>query len=296
MIMISDENQGLLLALLAALGFAGKTILAKLCYNYGADPLTVLAVRMAFAGPVFAGILFFNLTRKRWTLDLTLRQWLWVAPLAFFGYYLSPLLDFSGLKYVDATLGRLILFLYPTLVVLASAALARRRPPLRVWLALALGYGGLGLMMAPRLGGPDFTLGCALIFSAALTFAFYLVVMEKIFKTVNVPLFTSIVMSLSCLAVLVHFSLTRPLVSGLAATPAPVLFYGAVMALFSTVLPVYAMNIGIARLGADRASIVGMLGPVLTFGLGFFLLGERLTLVQFFGMILVILGVSRVKN
>jgi drug/metabolite transporter (DMT)-like permease len=296
MIRISDENLGLLLTTLAALGFAGKTILAKLCYNHGADPVTVLAVRMAFAGPVFAGILFFNLARKRWTLDLTRRQWLWVAPMAFFGYYLSPLLDFSGLKYVDATLGRLILFLYPTLVVLASGALARRRPPPRVWLALALGYGGLGLMMAPRLGGQDFNLGCALIFSAALTFAFYLVAMERIFKTVNVPLFTSIVLCLSCLAVLVHFSLTRPLVSGLAAVPAPVLIYGAAMALFSTVLPVYAMNIGIARLGAGRASIIGMLGPVLTFGFGFFLLGERLTPVQFFGMALVILGVSRVKS
>jgi drug/metabolite transporter (DMT)-like permease len=198
---------------------------------------------------------------------------------------------------VDATLGRLILFLYPTLVVLAGAALARRRPPLRVWLALALGYGGLGLMMAPRLGGSqaDFRLGCALIFSAALTFAFYLVAMERIFKTVNVPLFTSVVLSLSCLAVLIHFSLIRPLVSGLASAPAPVLFYGAAMGLFSTVLPVYAMNAGIARLGAGRAALVGMLGPVLTFVFGFFLLGERLTPVQFFGMMLVIFGVSRAR-
>jgi drug/metabolite transporter (DMT)-like permease len=68
------------------------------------------------------------------------------------------------------------------------------------------------------------------------------------------------------------------------------------MGLFSTVLPVYAMNAGIARLGASRASLIGLLGPVITFGLGFFLLDERLTLVQFLGMALVILGVSRARG
>ena len=295
---LSDENTGLILSVLAALGFAGKTILAKLCYGYGADPVTVLALRMAFAGPVFAGLLGLNLARKRWTLALTFRQWLWVPPLALLGYYLSSLLDFLGLQYVDATIGRLILFSYPTLVVLANAALARRRPQRRLWLALALGYGGLGLMMAPRLGGPqaDFRLGCLLIFGAALSFAGYLVVMEKAVKTVNTTLLTSIVLCLSTLAVLVHFSLTRPLVSGLASAPAPVIIYSAVMGLFSTVLPVYAMNAGLARLGAGRAAAVGLLGPVMTFGLGYFILDERLTPLQLAGMVLVILGVSRVKN
>jgi len=292
------ENTGLLLALLAALGFAGKTILAKLCYEYGADPVTVLALRMAFAGPVFAGLLFFNLARRRWILNLTLRQWLWMAPLALSGYYISSLLDFAGLQYVDATIGRLILFSYPTLVVLAEAALARRRPPPRFWLALALAYGGLGLMVAPRLGGSqaDFPLGCLLIFGAALTFAGYLVGMERTLKTVNVNLFTSITLSISTLAVLVHFSLARPLAAGLASAPAPVMLYCAAMALFSTVIPVYAMNAGIALIGAGRAAIIGMLGPVMTFGLGFFILDERLTLLQLAGMVLVILGVSRVKK
>jgi drug/metabolite transporter (DMT)-like permease len=218
--------------------------------------------------------------------------------LAIFGYYLSPLLDFSGLQYVDATVGRLVLFLYPTLVVLLNAALARRRPGLRVWLALGLSYGGLGLMGAPRLGGPgtEAGYGCALIFGAALTFAFYLVGLERVFRQLNVPLFTSIVMSLSCLAVIFHFSLTRPLISNLAAAPAPVLFYGAAMGLFSPVLPVYAMNSGIARLGASRAALIGMLGPAMTFTMSYFLLDERLTLIQLAGMFLVILGVSRASG
>jgi drug/metabolite transporter (DMT)-like permease len=298
MIRISDENLGLILAVLAAVGFAAKTVLAKLCFNYGADPVVVLALRMSFAGPIFAGILFFNLARKRWTLKLTRGQWLWVAALALLGYYLSPLLDFSGLKYVDATLGRMILFIYPTLVVLINLVLTRRRLDPSLCLALAFSYGGLGLMMVPRLSGSPagFGFGCALIFGAAVTFAFYLVAMEKIFKTVNVSLFTTIVLSLSCLAVLIHFSLTRPLAESLSATPAPVVFYGAAMGLVSTVMPVYAMNFGIARLGASRAALVGLLGPVITFILCFFILDERLTLIQFAGMILVIFGISRMKS
>jgi drug/metabolite transporter (DMT)-like permease len=44
---------GLLLALLAAFGFSLKAIFIKLAYPYGVDAITLLALRMGFALPVF---------------------------------------------------------------------------------------------------------------------------------------------------------------------------------------------------------------------------------------------------
>ena len=46
--------------------------------------------------------------------------------LGFLGYYLASFLDFLGLQYISAGLGRLVLFLYPTITVLLSALFLRQ--------------------------------------------------------------------------------------------------------------------------------------------------------------------------
>lgn len=113
----SREASGFILTVISAFAFASKTVLAKMCYEYGVDAITVLAVRMAFAGAIFGAVLAWNLARGKWRLDFTGRQWLAIVSLGIVGYYGSAILDFTGLMYIDASLGRMILFLYPTLVL-----------------------------------------------------------------------------------------------------------------------------------------------------------------------------------
>ena len=62
-----------------------------------------------------------------------------------------------------------------------------------------------------------------------------------------------------------------------------------VIAVISTVVSFVLILEGIKRIGAERASIISMLGPVITILLGTLFLGERLELVQWFGCILVFL-------
>ncbi len=49
------------------------------------------------------------------------------------------------------------------------------------------------------------------------------------------------------------------------------------LALISTVVPVFLMKAGIRRIGADHASIIGNVGPVSTLALAYRLLDEALT-------------------
>ena len=44
---------GILFALVAAIGFSAKAILVKLAYIDSVDPITLLALRMAFSLPFF---------------------------------------------------------------------------------------------------------------------------------------------------------------------------------------------------------------------------------------------------
>ncbi len=290
---LNREQTGFLLTVVSAFAFSSKTILAKLAYQHGVDAVTILALRMIFAGALFAVILAYNLIRRNWRVNLSRRQWIWAVTLGVLGYYLSSLLDFSGLVYVDASLGRMILFLYPSLVVVINAALSRQAIRGDTWLALALCYGGIFLMLAPNLGGsqPNFWLGGGLIFAAALTYACYLVGVDRQLRDIDPALFTSLVMMIACLSVIVHFFLTSDV--HLLSLPAPVLVNGFCMGALATVLPIYTLTAGIARIGASRAAVVSMFGPVLTLVMGFIFLNERLLNIQIAGMLLIMAGIWR---
>ena len=70
---------------------------------------------------------------------------------------------------------------------------------------------------------------------------------------------------------------------------------GLIMGILSTVMRVYTLAMGISRIGASKAALISMMGPVLTTVMGIAILGERLTIPQIAGMALVLAGGWRVR-
>ena len=66
------------------------------------------------------------------------------------------------------------------------------------------------------------------------------------------------------------------------------------MALCSTVLPTFLIAEALKRIGADRTSLVGSLGPVFTIALDYWILGEPVHWIQLAGAALVLAGVTLV--
>src|SRR5580704_2118210 len=118
------RRQGLLLASLGAIAFSGKAIVVKLAYRYGVDAVTLIMYRMLFALPMFLVLTWWAGQGKP---PLTWRDARAVLGLGFCGYYLSSFLDFAGLRYISASLERLILYLNPTLVLGLGVLLFRRK-------------------------------------------------------------------------------------------------------------------------------------------------------------------------
>ena len=109
------------MAIVGVLGFSFKAILIKLAYAWAPiDAVTLLALRMIYATPIFLLMALWS-TRGRGTPPMVRRDWMAILWLGFIGYYLASLLDFMGLQYVTAALERLMLYLYPTIVVVISA-------------------------------------------------------------------------------------------------------------------------------------------------------------------------------
>ena len=101
--------------------------------------------------------------------------------------------------------------------------------------------------------------------------------------------FTALAMLVSTLATQVHFLATQPFSALL--QPLPVYAYGAAMALFSTVLPVFMQSAAIRRIGSAKAVLIGTLGPMLTILFGWWLLSEPISAAQLAGAMLVLAGV-----
>ena len=66
-----------------------------------------------------------------------------IVILGLVGYYLSSYFDFLGLQYITAALERLVLFLYPTFVMLLAALIFKRPITRRDVAALVLSYIGI---------------------------------------------------------------------------------------------------------------------------------------------------------
>ncbi|HEY4104501.1 MAG TPA: DMT family transporter [Polyangiaceae bacterium] len=283
---------GVVWVLVSGVAFSAKAILVKLAYRDDVGAVSLLALRFSFSAPFFALGAYFSGSRKG---TLTRRDALATVGLGVLGYYAASLTDFIGLRYISAGLERLILFVYPTLVVLMEAWLFQVKIGRRQVLALVVTYGGIGLAFRGELGnyGSDVARGAAWVFVCALTYALYLLGAGRMVPKLGAQRFTSLALLAAAAAVLIHAGLSGAKILGL---PARVYGIGLLMALVATVLPAFLLARGIALLGSGPAAIVSTIGPVSTIVLAYFFLQEPISLTEIFGTALVIFGAALVAS
>lgn len=293
--MPAEQNQrnawiGIACALAGSIAFSAKPVLVKAAYQYGVDTVTLLALRMLFAAPLF-------LTMAWWAgrpaVAFTAREIAGVIALGFLGYYLGSFLDLAGLQYISAGFGRLILYLYPTLVLLMSAAFLKQPLRRRQLLSLGLSYAGIALVFSAeaQLGDslPLAIWGAVLVFGSAAAYATYLVAGSQLVQKMGSMRFSAYASLIATGFVIAHFLAIRPLRALVVVHEVYALV--AVLAVFATVLPLWLMAEGLKRIGANQVSLVGCVGPLATMVFAWLFLGEALTLVQLAGAALVLTGV-----
>ena len=171
--------------------------------------------------------------------------------LGLIGYYLSSFLDFLGLRYITASLERLILFLSPSLVVLMSAFWLKRPVARRQWLAMALSYAGVVLVFAHDLsfgGGGEVLLGSLFVFASATSYSVYLICSGELIKRVGATRLVAYAMLVSCVACIAQFFAVHP--ATMLLQPAGVYGYSLIHATLNTVVPVFMLMWAVARIGA----------------------------------------------
>ena len=288
---------GVACALLATLGLSLKAIFIKLIYQLDAnvDALSILVIRMALSMPLFY-VLVKRYAPAGKCFSIQRGDMVGLVVLGIAGFYLSAILDFSALAYIPASLERLVLFLYPTFVVLLTLFIRPQEIRFKTVVALLFSYLGIVVVFyeqAPLIDA-EYTKGVILVFAAAVVFAAYTVRSVKHIETYGALRFTVYAMLGASVATVIHALLAHGM--GVFLQPLTVYLLIVPMVLFSTVLPLILMAEGIRRIGASNASIISTSGPVLTLSLAYLLLGENLGLLQVLGGIMILVGVFMVAR
>jgi drug/metabolite transporter (DMT)-like permease len=145
-----DRRKGLTLAVMAAMSLAFITTFAKLTYQNGSTPLTLITFR-ALTGVIVLLILarLFEgpLKIERKAIPSLLMSGLGLGMITF-GYM-------SSVAYIPVGLAALIFYLFPLILLVYEAIHDRRRPGIRRITAFAMAFVGLALALGPSMENLD---------------------------------------------------------------------------------------------------------------------------------------------
>lgn len=266
-------SRGTVLCLVSASGFGLAPIFAGESYAAGIGVSTMLAARFTLAALVFWAVVAWRRPRPP-----SPRVLLVCVALGAVGYACQAAFYFGALTHISASLVSLLLYAYPALVTALAIALRRESLDRRRTAALALsGFGLLLLLGTGGLGGPD-AIGVLLGLGAALAYALYLTVAEGLPGELDLYLLSAIVCTGAAVSVGV-WALQDP------QPPADPAGWGwvALLAVFSTVVPIVTMFAGVRAVGASGAAILSCAEPAVTVASTALVYGEPLVAVQIAG-------------
>ncbi|WP_142786423.1 DMT family transporter [Changchengzhania lutea] len=286
---------GIAIGILGIVLFSSKAVMVKLAYNYEVDAISILLLRMLFSFPFYL-IIAYLYRNQNLNIRVGRKDYVWLFFFGFVGYYLASYFDFVGLTYIKASLERIILFLYPTVVLLLNK-LFLKQPITKIQAgAIVLTY--LGIVIAfwdeVSISGSDTYIGGVFILLSAIAYASYLVGSGWLIPKFGVIKFTAYAMLVSCICVFVHYSIISKV--DLFSFSWEVYVLGFLIAVFATVIPSFLVSKSIKMISSSNFAIVAGVGPISTIILAAIFLNEILTLLQLFGALVVVIGIVLVST
>lgn len=265
--------------------YSTKSLFVKHLMADSATSGDILALRLAWAAPVYLAVIFWNLSRRQAALGDLAKM----AALGCLGFWIAPRMNFAGLHSVSAGLERILIQSSAVFVVLFAAIHSRKRPRGIVVGSVAVCYVGMVLALVGRDEGRSFAdpKGALLIVGAAVAWAVFVVGVGRLQKRLGVWLSTSVGMVAAAVPALTEtVFLGRQAV--VAETPPAWIPALAGLVLVGTIVPSFLAQTGLARIGAVRSSILSLAGPALLPLMAMATLGESMPWQQVAGLSVVL--------
>lgn len=274
-------KKGYVYTALSAIIFGLMPLLTKIIIARGATSLTIAFFRVFYVTIV----LFFVLKLKKIDLHLEKRDWLSVIFTSIFGSGLTIIILNESYNYVDTGIATSLHFLYPLFVAILCCFFYGEKIKKKQIISLSFALVGIICFMSKGNGS---LFGYFLAIASGLTYAFYLVKMDK----------TGLV-KMNALKLSFYFALfttieifTINLFMQDVVFKMDVITYGLllVLALSASFLATVLLQEGVLLLGSTRASFICLLEPITSMIVGILFLGEALTLNKGLGGLAIIIS------
>lgn len=286
---MNPKLKGYALGIVAAATYGMNPLFALPLYSAGMTADSVLFFRYALAIPLLAAM---TAMRGR-SFRVTRPQLLTLAMLGLL-MALSSLSLFLSYNYMDAGIASTILFVYPVMVAVIMAAVYRERLSPVMIASIATALGGIALLYRNEGGEPLSLPGTLLAIASALTYAIFIVAINKS----SLKYVATLPVTFYLLLFGVTLFAVRLLMAGDIQTPPADRWWlwGCVvcLAVFPTALSFVCTTGAIHYIGSTPTAILGALEPVTAVIIGVSVFGESLTLREIIGLAAIIAAVTAV--
>jgi drug/metabolite transporter (DMT)-like permease len=277
---------GVAVTLFSSFVMGWSPILGKMAYRVGVDPYTLVALRTALAALL---LWIFYLARWRSALRIGWRDLLGCVSMGIVNG-VGSLFYYTGLQRLDASLVSLLNALYPIWVFIFLSSSGHAISRLAVG-RLALALVGLYLITGAGGGRLDY-LGVMLMLASAASYGWHLVLGQWVLADVHARTVTLYV--LTTMAVVV--GLAR-ITNGQPFAPISLPAWQAILSLaVVTALSRLLMFAGLRRLGGAQTALLSITEVLTTLLVALLMLGERLSLLQWLGAVILLTSVALVRR
>ena len=274
-------RKGYIYTALSAIIFGLMPLLTKIIIARGATSLTIAFFRVFYVTIV----LFFVLKIKKIDLHIEKREWLSVILTSVFGSGLTIIILNESYNYVDTGIATSLHFLYPLFVAILCCFFYGEKIKKKQIISLSFALVGIICFMSKGNGS---LFGYFLAIASGLTYAFYLVKMDKTGLVKMNALKLSFYLALFTMLEIFTINLfMQDVVFKMDAIAYGLLL---VLALSSSFLATVLLQKGVLLLGSTRASFICLLEPVTSMIVGILFLGEALTLNKGLGDLAIIIS------
>ncbi len=278
---------GYLLGALAEISYGTNPLFALPLYQAGMDPDSVLFFRYLFAIPIIGVMLK---VRGR---GFAVRR-AELPPLVMLGLLVavSSLTLFESYNYMDVGIASTLLFVYPVIVALIMTLMFKERLAVQTVVSIGGALVGIALLSIGEGGMALSGTGTALVFGSALSYAIYLVAVNRSsigsMPTLKVTFYMlTFGLSLFVVRLCIGDGLHVPPLGGW------YLWVNLIaLAVFPTAISFLCTTAAIKHIGSTPTAILGALEPATAVFFGMIVFGQQMLPREWCGFVLIILSVS----
>lgn len=271
---------GTLAGIAAAVCYGTNPLGALKLYEQGMQTNSVLFYRFGLAWVIIAMVMLF----RKESLKVTWQEFRTLTGLGLL-FIVSSLTLYLSFHYMAAGVASTILFTYPVMTAVIMAVFFHERITWGTVLALVLSGAGVALLYWSDSAGTLSTLGVVLVLASALSYALYIILVNR--GNLQMSSFKiNFYVLLYCALGMVVYSLIAGLPLTLPQNAISWFYVGwlaVVPAIFALVLMVYAAK----YVGSTATAILGALEPLTAVLIGIFVFNEPFTVNLAIGIILI---------